>query len=132
MTVEPMIAVADVERSSDWYCRLLGCESAHGGPHFDRLCAPGGEVVLLLHHWNSEEHPSMSGDRPPAGVPGLELYFRVATLEELNAIYARAVELEGSVSGEPAFNPLSHQHEFRVRDLDGYIVTPCCAVEGED
>ena len=32
MEPQPLIAVADVEASSLWYRRLLGCESGHGGP----------------------------------------------------------------------------------------------------
>ena len=31
MEPQPLIAVADVEASSLWYRRLLGCESGHGG-----------------------------------------------------------------------------------------------------
>src|SRR4051812_19885326 len=30
MRPQPLIAVADVEASSQWYQHLLGCESAHG------------------------------------------------------------------------------------------------------
>lgn len=127
MKLTPMIAVADVERSSAWYCRLLGLASAHGGPHFDMLCAPDGQLVLMLHHWDAEEHPSMRGGPTPEGVPGLELYIEVASLDELQAVHARAVELEARVSGEPAFRELSHQHEFRVQDLDGYTLVPCWA-----
>ena len=31
MRPQPLIAVLDVEASSRWYQRLLGCQSAHGG-----------------------------------------------------------------------------------------------------
>jgi hypothetical protein len=31
MRPQPLIAVTDVEASSRWYQRLLGCKSAHGG-----------------------------------------------------------------------------------------------------
>jgi hypothetical protein len=31
MRPQPLIAVTDVEASSRWYQRLLGCQSAHGG-----------------------------------------------------------------------------------------------------
>ncbi len=131
MTVEPMIAVSDVERSSAWYCRLLGCVSTHGGPYFDRLTSPAGEVVILLHHWDAEEHPAMAGGRETGVVPGLELYFRVGSLEELHAIHQRAVELEATVLAEPAFREISHQHEVRIQDPDGYVLTPCWAPSEE-
>ena len=31
MRPQPLITVTDVEASSRWYQRLLGCQSAHGG-----------------------------------------------------------------------------------------------------
>ena len=31
MNPQPLICVNDVEASSRWYQRLLGCQSAHGG-----------------------------------------------------------------------------------------------------
>jgi hypothetical protein len=45
---QPLIAVRDVEASSRWYQRLLGLESGHGGPHYERLLADG-VLVLQLH-----------------------------------------------------------------------------------
>ena len=40
----------DVEASSRWYQRLLGCESAHAGPSYERLIR-SGNLVLQLHRW---------------------------------------------------------------------------------
>jgi hypothetical protein len=37
MRPQPLIAVTDVEASSRWYQRLLGCRSAHGGAEYERL-----------------------------------------------------------------------------------------------
>jgi hypothetical protein len=53
MRPQPLICVRDVEASSRWYQRLLGCESAHGGPQYERLVLKGR---LILHdggpnHW---------------------------------------------------------------------------------
>lgn len=39
MRPQPLIRVNDVEASSRWYQRLLGCESAHGGPNYERPTA---------------------------------------------------------------------------------------------
>ena len=41
MRPQPLICVRDVEASSSWYQRLLGCESAHGGPNYERLVHSG-------------------------------------------------------------------------------------------
>ena len=60
MRPQPLISVSDVEASSRWYQRLLGCESAHGGPEYERLVAPGGELgaeVVLAPHRNPPEGP---------------------------------------------------------------------------
>lgn len=37
MRAQPLIGVTDVESSSRWYQRLLGCRSAHGGVEYERL-----------------------------------------------------------------------------------------------
>ena len=37
MRPQPLIAVTDVEASSRWYQRLLGCQNAHGGAEYERL-----------------------------------------------------------------------------------------------
>jgi hypothetical protein len=57
IVAQPLIAVTDVEASSDWYCRLLGCTSGHGGPAYERVVSgddfvwqlrnPDGYVVVL-------------------------------------------------------------------------------------
>jgi catechol 2,3-dioxygenase-like lactoylglutathione lyase family enzyme len=55
MRPQPMIAVTDVEASSRWYQRLLGCESAHGGPEYEGgpnhwelwVRDPDGYVVVI-------------------------------------------------------------------------------------
>ena len=41
MRPKPLIAVTDVEASSRWYQRLLGCQSAHGGTEYERLVLKG-------------------------------------------------------------------------------------------
>ena len=48
MRAQPMLVVNDVEASSRLYRGLLGCESAHGGPHDEELMA-NDRLVLHLH-----------------------------------------------------------------------------------
>ena len=45
MRLQPLISVSDVEASSRWYQRLLGCRSAHGGTEYKRL-VDAGKLVL--------------------------------------------------------------------------------------
>ena len=77
MRPQPLIAVMDVEASSLWYQRLLGCRSAHGGAEYERLVWDG-ELVLQLHRFEVEHHHGPIGD--PADRPfgnGVLLWFEV-------------------------------------------------------
>ena len=55
MRLQPLLCVGDVERSSAWYPCVLGCESAHGGPEYERLTR-GGDLVTQLHSWEVAHH----------------------------------------------------------------------------
>ena len=71
MRPQPLICVRDVEASSQWYQRLLGCESAHGGPNYERL-AHAGKLVMQLHRWEVEHHHGPIGgptDMPRSASP---------------------------------------------------------------
>ena len=61
MRPQPLIAVSDVEASSLWYQRLLGCRSVHGGTAYDQL-VHSGELVLQLHSFDVEHHHGGIGD----------------------------------------------------------------------
>src|SRR5438270_3184022 len=61
MRPQPLICVRDVEASSRWYQRLLHCESAHGGPNYERLVY-AGKLVMQLHRWEVEHHHGPIGD----------------------------------------------------------------------
>ena len=66
MKPQPLIAVRDVEASSAWYRRLLGCQSGHGGREYEQLVRDG-ELLMQLHHWGDHDHPNL-GD-PNAAPP---------------------------------------------------------------
>ena len=85
MRPQPLICVKDVEASSRWYQRLLHCESAHGGPNYERL-VHSGELVLQLHRWEEEHHHGRIGDPndlPPGN--GLLLWFEVDDFDAATA-----------------------------------------------
>src|SRR5262245_17179659 len=67
MRAQPLICVSDVELSSRWYHRLLGCQSAHGGPEYERLVLEG-RLILQLHKRDVEHHHG------PIGNPNLKPY----------------------------------------------------------
>ena len=61
MRPQPLIAVTDVEASSRWYQRLLGCRSAHGGAEYERLVS-NDALILQLHSFEVEHHHGPIGD----------------------------------------------------------------------
>jgi catechol 2,3-dioxygenase-like lactoylglutathione lyase family enzyme len=124
MRPQPLIAVHDVEASSRWYQRLLGCTSAHGGPEYERLMA-GEVLVLQLHRWEVEHDHGKIGqvDVRPYG-NGVLLWFEV---DDFDAAVARAGELAAEVVLAPHRNPRDgdggpNHREVWLRDPDGYMV----------
>jgi catechol 2,3-dioxygenase-like lactoylglutathione lyase family enzyme len=125
MQPQPLIAVHDVEASSSWYQRLLGCRSGHGGAQYERLLA-GDRLVMQLHNWDVEHHHGHLGDsdvRPYGN--GVLLWFEV---DDFDAAVARAGELGADVVLPPHRNPPEGEpggpahRELWIRDPDGYTV----------
>jgi catechol 2,3-dioxygenase-like lactoylglutathione lyase family enzyme len=121
---QPLIAVTDVETSSRWYQRLLGVQSAHGGPHYERLNNQG-ELVMQLHHFDIEHHHGRIGDRHdrPYG-NGVLLWFEI---DDFDAAMVRVVELKAEIVLPKHRNPPDgdggpNHWECWLRDPDGYTV----------
>ena len=118
MKPQPLIAVRDVQASSQWYQRLLRCRSAHGGHEYEQLVESGGALVLQLHAWDAHEHPHL-GDPGGACGNGVLLWFQV---DDFDAAVSRAHALPAEVLEGPRVNPTANHREIWVRDLDGYVV----------
>jgi catechol 2,3-dioxygenase-like lactoylglutathione lyase family enzyme len=115
---QPLIAVADVERASAWYQRLLGAASGHGGAEYERIVV-GGALVLQLHRLGESHHHEPIGDeRRPLG-NGVALWFALADFDGA-VTRARAAGVE--VVTDVHVNPNAGQREVWLRDLDGYLV----------
>ena len=93
MRPQPLISVRDVEASSRWYQRLLGCQSAHGGAEYERLVSDG-QLVLQLHRWDVEHHHGKMGDPHLTHGNGVLLWFETA---DFDAAVARATEMQAEV-----------------------------------
>ena len=121
---QPLIAVTDVEASSRWYQHVLGCQSAHGGPEYERLVC-GETLVMQLHSFHVEHHHGGIGDvddRPYGN--GVLLWFEV---EDIDGAIARAGELGAEVvlprhRNPPDGNGGPNHWECWLRDPDGYMV----------
>jgi catechol 2,3-dioxygenase-like lactoylglutathione lyase family enzyme len=124
MRPQPLIAVTDVEASSRWYQRLLGCESAHGGAEYERLLSDG-TLILQLHAFEVEHHHvpiADPGDKPYGN--GLLLWFEV---DDFDAAMARVEELGAEIVMPRHRNPPEgdggpNHWECWLRDPDGYVV----------
>ncbi len=119
MDLTPMLVVKDVAASSEWYRQLLELESAHGGDEFEMLMSEKGELLLMLHHPELEEHPGLETPGQASAGAGVLLYFSVSNL---NDVFARAQDMSVEVLTEPEYNPKAHAVEFTARDPDGYLL----------
>ena len=124
MRPQPLLVVSDVEASSRWYQRLLGCRSDHGGPEYERL-VDGDRLVMQLHAFDVAHHHGALGDRDdkPYG-NGVLLWFEV---DDFDAAAARAAELNADVVLPRHRNPPDgkggpNHWELWLHDPDGYTV----------
>ncbi len=124
MRPQPLICVNDVEASSIWYQKLLNCQSAHGGPNYERL-EIAGKLILQLHKWEEEHHHGQIGDPgDPGRGNGILLWFEV---EEFDAAVERVESLGAEVILPRHRNPPDsdggpNHWEIWLRDPDGYSI----------
>ena len=117
----PIIAVNDVRASSAWYQMLLACANNHQhSSDFDQILDTDGTVLLCLHRWDEDQHPSLMASQPGIPGKGLLLFFCV---DDFPAATERARGLVGELDEEPHVNPNTGALEFSLRDPDGYFVT---------
>ena len=116
-----IIGVNDVGSSHKWYQSLFGQpETTPAHEDFSQILDEDGTVLLCLHEWGADEHPSlMSPDHAPPG-NGLLLFFRV---DDFDRALHRARGLLPRLEEEPHLNPNTRTQEFSVRDPDGYYLT---------
>jgi hypothetical protein len=124
MNPQPLVCVSDVEASSRWYQHLLGCQSAHGGPEYERLVSQG-RLILQLHRWDVEHHHGLIGDPhiKPYG-NGVLLWFE---LDDFDAAVVRAENLKAEIVMPRHRNPPDgsggpNHWEVWLHDPDGYTV----------
>jgi extradiol dioxygenase family protein len=118
MQLHPLICVHDVEATSRWYQRLLGCQSGHGGREYERL-ERDGRLVLQLHRWDVEHQHGRLGD--PNITPygnGVLLWFE---LDDFDAVAARAEEMNADIF-KPRHRSENAHWECWLRDPEGYTI----------
>jgi catechol 2,3-dioxygenase-like lactoylglutathione lyase family enzyme len=124
MRSQPLVCVTDVEASSGWYQRLLGCRGAHGGRQYEQL-VKDGRLILQLHSFDVEHHHGPIGNRAdrPYG-NGVLLWFEV---DDFDAVMQRAAETGAEIVLPRHRNPADREGgpnhwECWMRDPDGYTV----------
>lgn len=124
MHIVPMLQVASIRMSSDWYRDVVGLTPGHGGDEFEMSFAAepfASPLLVQLHLWDAHAHGDLGTPDLPVG-NGVSLWFQVATQTEFEAAWQRTVKGAATVLQAPTWNPLAHHHEFALRDVDGYVV----------
>ena len=127
MRAQPLILCRDVQASSNWYQKLLGCVGGHGGTDYERLWDPrrhtsewGSDgLVLQLHDWHADHHHGPIGDRDQPIGNGMLLWFEVDNFKE---VVARARQLGPPIVHDVHVNPNAGHLELWIKDIDGYTV----------
>lgn len=94
---EAIIGVEDVEKSSEWYQKLLDCKSRHGGNTFEVLTDTDGTVILCLHKWGEHSHPTLTSPIIANG-NGLILYIKVSNLD---TVWSSANKMQSTIEAAP-------------------------------
>ena|SRR5690606_10692959 len=117
--IDPIIAVKDVNESSNWYQAVFNCKRTHGGNDFAVLVDKNNDVLICLHKWGEHEHPTMKNPNIQAG-NGLILYYKTDNVE---IIRKNIEKMNYPIEEEIHQNPNSTKKEFSFRDKDGYYWT---------
>lgn len=118
--IDPIIAVKDVDGSAKWYEKIFGFKNSSPKGHgFAVLKSETNEIVLCLHQWGMDDHPTMTDARITPG-NGFILYFRSKSLDK---IYQRVIGAGYKIEEDIHLNPSPMKKEFSLRDPDGYFLT---------
>jgi len=122
----PILAVADVPRSTAWYVALLrGRENHPGAAVFNQVVDGDGTVLVCLHRWGPSgpggDHvwPSLADPGTAPAGNGLLLWF---VTDDFDGAWRRALDLDAAIEESPNTDNGTGMRAFVVRDPDGYRV----------
>lgn len=120
INLDPVIAAKNVDTSAKWYEQIFGLKNSSPEGHgFAVLKSETNEIVLCLHQWEKDNHPTMQNPSIKPG-NGLILYFRT---KNMDSIYQNAINTGCVIEEKIHKNPNSLKKEFSFRDPDGYFLT---------
>ncbi|WP_419871240.1 VOC family protein [Candidatus Pristimantibacillus sp. PTI5] len=108
------VPVKDIEKSRDWYCRLLGlandCEIMNG--HLCPLPMQGTGLIL--------DTMPMWGGKEPGGAPNLKTPAFMLLTSDLQASYDFAAANQVNIVTD-----IQHEHWFVIKDPDDNLLMVC-------
>ena len=117
-----MLVCASVSAASEWYQRVVGLESAHGGDEYEMLTSDGA-VVLQLHDDDPDEHEQLSHPGRPRDGNGVAIWFESSDYTtDLARIREARTGGPVDIVDDDHVNELANHREIWLRDLDGYLV----------
>jgi len=106
---DPVLAVHDLDRASQWLTRVLGCERSDPDPGNWAFCS-AGPVTFMLGYCPQSLPASDLGDHS---------YVAYLTVEGVDDYYARAVAENAQILKAPCDEPWGRR-EMALRSPDGH------------
>ncbi len=117
-----IIAVENVEATSELLSNIFGWKSVHGGAEFDILMSKDNIPAILLHDYDHHDHKRFRDVSHKQKGVGQSLYVFVDAIE---VVYERIQKLKLAIV-EPLFlNENSKAREFTFRISEGYQFSVC-------
>jgi uncharacterized glyoxalase superfamily protein PhnB len=105
----PVLAVHDLDRSAAWYETILGCTRVDVDPGNWAFCR-AGDVQFML---------GRCPDAPAASEIGDHSYVAYVEVDDVDAVYTRALEHDAEVVKPPTSEPWGRR-ELALRSPDGH------------
>ncbi|MEM7179553.1 MAG: hypothetical protein AAF518_01475 [Spirochaetota bacterium] len=118
-----IMAVRNVEKTSQLLINLLNWKSMHGGSEFDILMDQNNVATLLLHAFESHDHKRFNGIHNHTIGIGISLY--VFPEKDISEVYEKVKEQNLQII-EPLFeNANSKAKEFTFKLSEGHQISVC-------
>lgn len=105
----PVLAVHDLERSAEWYRRVLGCTRSNPDPGNWVFCTKGTVTFML----------GRCPDVPPASSLGDHSYVAYLIVDQVDDFYANALAEDAEILKPPTDEPWGRR-EMALRSPDGH------------
>jgi uncharacterized glyoxalase superfamily protein PhnB len=106
---DPVLAVPDLERTADWFTRVLGCTRSDPDPGNSVFCTAGGVTFML----------GRCPDALPVADLGDHSYIAYLRVDDVDAFHRRGVPEGADVTKAPIDEPWG-QREMALRSPDGH------------